>query len=63
MENIMTTQKNNFGLGRKLLMWLASYVVIGFCAAYYFNAPLTMLIPVGVATLVVTLARHALIKK
>ena len=58
----MQSGKKNFGLGKKLLMWLGSFVVIGFSAVYYFGMPIAPLISVGVATLVITLARHFLIK-
>lgn len=55
--------KSTFGLGKKLGMWLGSFVVIGFCMVYYFGMPLAPLISVGVATLAVTLARHYFSKR
>lgn len=53
----------NWTLSKKLAMWLGSFIVIGFCMVYYFGMPLVPLLSVGVATLVVTIARHYLIKK
>jgi hypothetical protein len=54
---------NNLNLGRKLLIWLGSCLIIGACGIYYFGMPVAPLISAGVATLVITLGRHFLLKK
>lgn len=58
----MQNEKQNLSLGRKLLLWFGSFAIIGTCMVYYFGMPLVSLICVGVATLVVTLSRHFLLK-
>jgi hypothetical protein len=59
----MNTENKKLSLGRSLLMWLGSWLIIGFCMFYYFGMPVVPLISVGIATLVITLGRHFLLKR
>ena len=59
----MDNNQTQTTIGRKLLMWLGSFVVIGTILAHYVNMPLTPIIAGGVGTLVVTVLRHYLLKR
>ena len=57
----MQSRNQKISLSKKLLIWLGSFVTTAILTFRYFGVPAMPLILCGVATLVVTLARHFLI--
>lgn len=55
---VLNKGKTHRELGKRLFLWLGSFLIIGACMAYYMNMPLVPIVIAGLMTLIITLLRH-----
>ena len=58
MESVMDMGKKKIPIGRKVLLWLGSVIIMATFAIYYFHAPLVPLVLGSLLALALTLMKH-----